>query len=129
MTEPVLGTFSDDLIYMFNPVKKLCTPAYVYLVISLIVLVVMGFQNLGNSTEYCAGSYSCGVSSTVLIFVMKLIYVAFWTWVLNLICKAGAPIVSWILVLMPLLIMFLLIGMYMINGGTHSPIVSQGGLL
>ena len=114
---------------MYNPVKKLCTPAYVYLVISLIVLVVMGFQNLGNSTEYCAGSYSCAVSSTVLIFLMKLLYVAFWTWVLNLICKAGVPVVSWILVLMPLLAMFLIIGLYMINGGTHSSTVSQGGLL
>ena len=114
---------------MYNPVKKLCTPAYVYLVISLIVLVVMGFQNLGNSTEYCAGSYSCAVSSTVLIFLMKLLYVAFWTWVLNLICKAGVPVVSWILVLMPLLAMFLIIGVYMINGGTHSSTVSQGGLL
>jgi hypothetical protein len=114
---------------MYNPVKKLCTPAYVYLVISLIVLVVMGFQNLGNSTEYCAGSYSCAVSSTVLIFLMKLLYVAFWTWVLNLICKAGVPVVSWILVLMPLLVMFLIIGVYMINGGTHSSTVSQGGLL
>jgi len=114
---------------MYNPVKKLCTPAYVYLVISLIVLVVMGFQNLGNSTEYCAGSYSCAVSSTVMIFLMKLLYVAFWTWVLNLICKAGVPVVSWILVLMPLLAMFLIIGLYMINGGTHSSTVSQGGLL
>lgn len=114
---------------MYNPVKKLCTPAYVYLVISLIVLVVMGFQNLGNSTEYCAGSYSCAVSSTVLIFLMKLLYVAFWTWVLNLICKAGVPVVSWILVLMPLLVMFLIIGVYMINGGTHSSTVSQVGLL
>ena len=115
---------------MFNPIKKLCTPAYVYLVISLIVLVVMGFQNLGNSTEYCAGSYSCAVSSTVLVFMMKLVYVAFWTWVLNLICKAGAPIVSWILVLLPLLVMFLLIGVYMLTGGIHPQPTSQGsGLL
>lgn len=115
---------------MFNPIKKLCTPAYVYLVISLIVLVVMGFQNLGNSTEYCAGSYSCAVSSTVLIFMMKLVYVAFWTWVLNLICKAGAPIVSWILVLLPLLVMFLLIGVYMLTGGINTQPTSQGsGLL
>lgn len=115
---------------MFNPIKKLCTPAYVYLVISLIVLVVMGFQNLGNSTEYCAGSYSCAVSSTVLVFMMKLVYVAFWTWVLNLICKAGAPIVSWILVLLPLLVMFLLIGVYMLTGGINPQPTGQGsGLL
>lgn len=115
---------------MFNPIKKLCTPAYVYLVISLIVLVVMGFQNLGNSTEYCAGSYSCAVSSTVLVFMMKLVYVVFWTWVLNLICKAGAPIVSWILVLLPLLVMFLLIGVYMLNGGINTQPTGQGsGLL
>jgi len=114
---------------MFYPINKLCLPAYVYLVISLIILVVMGFQNLGNSTEYCAGSYSCSVSSTVSMFIMKVVYVAFWTWVLNLMCKSGASVVAWALVVLPILMMFLLIGGYLISGGIQPIPSSQSGLM
>ena len=101
-------------------ILKLCTPALIYLVISSVVLLVMGYQNIGNNTAYCAGDYSCAVSSTSFVFVIKMLYVLFWTWVLNLICKAGGSIISWVFVLLPLLIMFLLIGLYMIGG---SPVV------
>lgn len=89
--------------------KNLCTPSYVYLVISMIALIIMAIQNFGNVNIYCVGSYSCDVSSTLLIFVIKLLYILFWTWILNLICKAGAPGIAWFLVLLPLIIFFLLI--------------------
>lgn len=89
--------------------RKLCTPAYVYLVISAIILVVSIFQNYGNVNTYCIGSFSCSVSSTFLIFVAKILYILFWTWILNLICRAGAPWLSWILVLLPFIIFFILI--------------------
>lgn len=98
---------------MFIP--KMCTPAKVYLVISTIVLILMGLQNVGNNTQYCAGDYSCAVSSIAVVFIIKMLYVVFWTWVLNLICNAGGSIVSWVLVLFPLLLMFLLIGLNMIG--------------
>ena len=39
--------------------RKLCTPSYVYLVISSIALVVMIYQNMGNVDKYCLGSYTC----------------------------------------------------------------------
>jgi hypothetical protein len=111
---------------LMDRIRKLCTPAYVYLVISVIALVLMGFQNVGNSTEYCAGSYSCAVNSTILVFVVKILYVIFWTWILNLICKAGAPIVSWVLVLLPFVLMFLLIAIYMMGGSRFIPSTMHG---
>lgn len=40
----------------FVGIKNLCTPAYVYLVISSIALVVMFMQNIGNTKIYCLGS-------------------------------------------------------------------------
>lgn len=94
--------------------KKLCPPALFYLVISLISVVLMAFQNYGNENVYCLGTFSCNVSSVYLIFIMKLVYIIFWTWVLNLICSAGAPAVSWLLVLLPIILFFILIGMMMI---------------
>ena len=93
--------------------RNLCTPSYVYLVISAIALVVMMYQNMGNVDKYCLGSYSCNVSSTALIFVIKAIYILFWTWVLNLICKAGAPGISWFVLLLPFILLFVILGSMM----------------
>jgi hypothetical protein len=89
--------------------RNLCTPSYVYLVVSMIALIVIGIQNIGNSNLYCVGSYSCDVTNTSLIFVIKLLYILFWTWILNLICKSGATGIAWFLVLLPLIVFFLLI--------------------
>jgi hypothetical protein len=101
----------------FPAIRKLCTPAYVYLVISMIALVVIALQNVTSSTTYCVGNYSCPVQNNALLFIIKVLYIAFWTWILNLICKAGAPIVSWILVLLPFVLMFLLIASFIFMNG------------
>lgn len=94
--------------------RNLCTPAYIYLSISTIAILVMIFQNWGFSKTYCLGNYSCDVPNTTLIFIIKIIYILFWTWVLNLICKAGAPGVAWFLVLLPFILFFILVALMMI---------------
>jgi hypothetical protein len=99
----------------FIGLKNLCTPAFFYLVISISALLVMYLQNIGNANIYCLGSYSCGVNNTALIFIIKIIYILFWTWLLNIICRSGYTTLSWILVLLPILLMFLLIAMMMMN--------------
>lgn len=96
--------------------RNLCTPAYVYLVISTIALIIMIFQNYGNVNTYCLGDYSCNVSSTAMIFIIKAIYILFWTWILNLMCSANATGVAWFLLLLPLIIMFILIGAMLVSG-------------
>ena len=96
-------------------VKELCSPAALYFIISMLALVIVLFQNLGNSNSYTVGSFSCRVPSTILIFIIKLIYILFWTWILNLICKDGHTVISWILVLLPWIMLLVLIGMIMIN--------------
>jgi len=114
---------------LLTRIQNLCTPAYVYLVISIIILVTMAFQNMGSNTEYCAGNYSCTVSNTAIVFLIKLLFVIFWTWVLHLICKAGAPIISWLLVLFPIVLMFLFIILFLFSGATHIPIAHSSILL
>ena len=95
--------------------KELCTPASLYFVISMIALVMVLFKNLGNNNSYHVGSFSCRVPNTMAVFIVKLIYVLFWTYVLNLICKDGHVGVSWLLVLLPWLLLFVMIGLLMIN--------------
>lgn len=95
--------------------RNLCSPALFYLVVSLSALLVMFLQNSTNEKVYCLGHYSCDVPSVFLIFVVKILYILFWTWVLNLICRDGYPIVSWVLVLLPIVLFFVLIGLMMIR--------------
>jgi hypothetical protein len=105
---PIMAPFPTTL-------KQLCTPAFVYFIISVIALVLVLFQNLGNKNSYNVGSFSCRVPNTTLVFIIKIIYVLFWTYILNLMCKDGHTGLSWLLVLLPFLLLFVMIGLLMIN--------------
>ncbi len=100
-------------------VKSLCTPAYVYLVMSVLALLMIMMQNVGNVNEYCAGNYSCKVSSTGLVLVMHGLYIAFWTIVLNALCDAGYKNLSWFILLLPFILGFILIGLFILDQGKN----------
>jgi hypothetical protein len=95
--------------------KELCAPALVYFIISIVALLIVLLQNLGNRNSYNVGSFSCRVPNTTLVFIVKLIYILFWTWVLNLICKDGYSGISWLLVLLPFILFFVIIGLVLLN--------------
>jgi hypothetical protein len=95
--------------------KELCTPALLYFVISIVALVIVLFQNFGNTHSYHVGNFSCRVPNTAAVFIVKFIYILFWTWVLNLICKDGHTTISWLLVLLPWILLFVMIGLLMLN--------------
>lgn len=98
-------------------VRKLCTPAYVYLVVSVLTVIVMILQNLGNTNEYCVGAYTCEVPSTSLVFLLKGVSIAFWTIVLNSLCQTGYRTLSWLLVILPFIGGALAIALLMMSGG------------
>jgi hypothetical protein len=89
--------------------KELCPPALFYLVLSVIGLLIAGFQNMGNNNTYTLGGICKPVSSTFLVFVVKIIYILFWTWILNLICGSGHKNIAWILVLIPFVLLFVVV--------------------
>jgi hypothetical protein len=95
--------------------KELCSPAFIYFIFSMIALILVLFQNLVNTNNYNVGSFSCKVPNTAAIFIMKLIYILFWTYVLNLICKDGHKTLSWLLVLLPWILLFVIMGILMLN--------------
>jgi hypothetical protein len=95
--------------------KELCTPAALYFIISIVGLTMAILQNLGNTNSYNMGSFSCRVPNTFLVFMIKFVYIVFWTYVLNLICKDGHVGVSWLLVLLPWILLFVIIGLLMLN--------------
>ena len=96
-----------------NKLSQLCTPSLVYFIISVIGIVAAIFQNIGNSNRYCLGSFACQVPSTIAVFIVKIVYVFFWTWVLNLMCKDGHINIAWFLVLLPFILLLIIISLIM----------------
>ncbi len=94
--------------------KRLCSPAYFYFIISILSLIIMSLQNLGNTKTYCVGDYNCPVENVGVVFVAKALYVILWTWILNKLCSMGYKNISWFLVLFPFILMFVLIAMFIL---------------
>lgn len=95
-------------MFSFKNLTKLCSPAIFYFTVSMLFIFIALIQNLGNTKSYKLWHYSASVSSTIFIFALKLIYIFFWTWLLNLICKDGHSGISWILVFLPIILLALL---------------------
>ena len=92
-----------------SSVKSLCSPAFFYFVISCFVLVGSIIQNAGNTKKYCMGTLECNVGNNAVVFLMKILYIVFWTFILNYICKSGYVNVSWFLVLLPFISLLVLL--------------------
>jgi hypothetical protein len=95
--------------------RNLCRPAHFYLAISIITLAIMFYQNMNNVDVYCLGAYNCNVTNVNMVFIVKFVYILFWTWILNLICDSGSPNIAWLLVLLPLVLFFVMIGLLLIS--------------
>jgi hypothetical protein len=68
--------------------NKLCFPAKIYLIFSLISIVFAVITNVG-----------------VFAVLLKILFVGLWAWLLNTLCVKGFEVVSWILVLLPFIVM------------------------
>ena len=90
--------------------RKLCTPSFIYFLVSVISFVLIMIQNLGNTNTYCIGSYSCDVMSTFFALVLQAGYILFWTWILDLMCKAGYSEIAWFVLLLPVILFFIIFG-------------------
>jgi hypothetical protein len=108
--------------------NQLCRPSQLYFVLSAVGLLLAMLQNFGNNNLYKLGTMSCRVPSTMIVFIFKVIYILFWTWILNLICKDGYESISWFLVLLPFIMLFLLVGtmmMYQNNNTSYIDVVEE----
>ena len=100
---------------ILSTIKRLCRPAYIYLIISVFSLAAVIYQNAGNTTKYCFGDFACKVSSTSSVLLTHGLYIIFWTFVLNSLCNAGYDNLSWFILLLPIIIGFILIGLLILN--------------
>ena len=107
-----MAKYTDKYLKDF---KNLCSPAFIYLFISVVVFIVIAIQNFGNTTKYCVGPYQCYLPNTFLVFIFHALYILFWTFILNCLCKAGYKEISWLLVILPLVLLFIILGLILIT--------------
>ena len=98
-------------------VKFLCKPAKLYLFLSVFLLLSMIIQNLGKNNILCFGPLECYEVNKIALLLIKLLYIGFWKFILQMICKGGYTNVSWALVLLPIILFGLTLVMYMLNRG------------
>jgi hypothetical protein len=103
-----------------NKLSQLCTPSYVYFIISVLGIAISVIQNIGNNKKYTLGMFSCRVPSCIAIFIIKVIYIFFWTWILNLMCKDGHSGIAWFLVLLPFVFLSLIMTMAVMYQKKHN---------
>lgn len=95
--------------------KNLCAPAQIYLALSILTTLTMCFQNIGNPNIYACGLLKTRTPIHNMVYIaLQFIYVIIWTYLLNMLCKKGFKTMSWILLLIPYIIMFILIGLIFI---------------
>ncbi len=98
-----------------NRIRSLCTPAQVYFFISMISILGIISQNAMASDSYRVGMYTVqSPMSNVWFFSLKVIGILIWTFILNYMCNSGWKDVAWFFVLLPIIVMFLVIGAVML---------------
>lgn len=87
----------------------LCPPAYIYFVVSTVWLIIFViFLNNGTTdlNQYCIDA-ECTKPNFAFMILFKALFIIFWTWVLNFICRSGHPGISWFLFVFPFIVMIL----------------------
>ena len=94
--------------------SKLCPPAKLYAVISLISFVGLFLSNIEDPYKFTVGSYTAPLSfNNMFVSLLQLLYAAIWTWILNKFCGMGWTPLSWLLVLFPLLLGAVFLGIFL----------------
>ena len=70
--------------------SRICNPAKLYLVISVVLLVIAVFKRI-----------------SALTMLVKGAFILLWTFVLNWLCSKGFGTLAWVIVLLPFLFLFL----------------------
>ena len=81
-----------------------------YLVISIFSFLGILVQNCNTSERYIIGDMSAKAPChNAWFFVGKAVYIIFWTWLLNILCRGGASWISWLIALFPIILFFILL--------------------
>ena len=102
-------------IFSRKSFNSLCTPAQLYFGLSILSFIALVIQNCMDPYSFCIGSFSApSPIHNASYFVVKSLYILFWTWLIQKMCKKGWNKLAWLIVLFPFVAMFVLLGLLMI---------------
>ena len=92
---------------ILNFFSNLCTPAKLYFIISLILLVVSLYYDItrNEKDKICLGNLSCKIESKPIFYILNILFILIWAFILNLLCRFGWSKLSWFLFLFPYIIL------------------------
>jgi len=103
---------------------KLCTPAQIYLIVSFILMVLSYFGlnaisqqitlNQSNNSFLQSLNFTYQ-KDTRTSYIVQAVFIVLWTWVLSYLCRKGFSNLSWFLILLPWVLMFLAFFVYIIE--------------
>ena len=93
-----------------NFINNFCTPAKLYFIISLILLVISLYYDLtrNDKDKICLGKLSCKLENKPVFYLLNVLFILLWAFVLNLLCRFGWSRLSWFLFLFPYIILGIL---------------------
>lgn len=91
---------------MAKSFMRLCPPAMIYLAISGLMVVYGVFINVGS-----------------LLLIVKVAFIALWTFLLNWLCSSGYSTLSWIILLFPIIMVTLMV---LMNKNSNKFFVVEG---
>ena len=103
---------------------KMCTPAQIYLVVSVIMMILSYFgmtaisQQLTMNQNGHPALHSLNFTyqkDSNTSYVVQAVFIVLWTWLLSYLCNKGYSELSWFLVLLPWVLMFLAFFDYVIE--------------
>jgi len=95
-------------------IRALCTPAKIYFILSVLFILAVSVTSffhegvIGTTSRY--GMSALGINSMeafIIATLIKLAFVLIWTYILQELCKNGYKNLSWFLILLPFLGVFI----------------------
>jgi hypothetical protein len=66
--------------------SKLCTPAFIYFIVSFVYLVINSLTNFN-----------------IMNIIIKMFFIILWSMLLNFLCNKGYTVISWVIIVLPFL--------------------------
>ena len=111
-----MGYIIKEIYFNFNlrslqlkmKLAKFCTPAKIYLALSVLSLIALILGNAKKPNEMTLGDYSCEMSESLkmIIYILKVVYILFVAVILDSLCKNGYEMLSYGLVFFPVVAWF-----------------------
>lgn len=117
--------YSIKYMFKLSNIRGLCTPAKTYLFVNVFILILLLIQNGSASSDMlCLGNYECYVENKWVSLISNGIYIAFWTFVFNLMCRQGYTKFAWFLFFLPFILVT--IYLFLLKGLSRSGIMVEG---